>query len=171
LPASSPWHSTILCPGPSPVRELADRLREAASPAGGQRVLFVDQFEEAFTAGTDRPVQEGVGGPLLDLVDQQDIAVVLAIRADHLGRCATFPDLADRLAGNDILVGPMRDSELRRSAELPAPPPRGAAPRFPTWPSGWPATTSWSGPCATASCAAASNSPPSAPGSRPSPAS
>jgi DNA-binding SARP family transcriptional activator/WD40 repeat protein/class 3 adenylate cyclase len=120
LPAGSPWHSTILCPGPSPVRELADRLREAASPAGGQRVLFVDQFEEAFTAGADRPVQEEFVGRLLDLVDQQDIAVVLAIRADHLGRCATFPDLADRLAGNDVLVGPMRDSELRRSVELPA---------------------------------------------------
>jgi outer membrane protein assembly factor BamB len=45
---------------------------------------------------------------------------VLAVRADYLGRCAAHPDLATQLAGSDVLVGPMRDSELRRSVELPA---------------------------------------------------
>ena len=82
--------------------------------------MFVDQFEETFTAGADRGEQEEFIGRLLDLVDRPDTAVVLAIRADHLGRCATFPELADRLTGNDVLVGPMRDSELRRTVELPA---------------------------------------------------
>ena len=46
--------------------------------------------------------------------------VVLAVRADHLGRCAAHPALAALLDGNDVLVGPMRDGELRRAIELPA---------------------------------------------------
>ncbi len=89
-------------------------------PADGPRIVFVDQFEETFTAGADRDEQEEFIRRLLDLVDRPDMAVVLAIRADHLGRCATYPELVDRLTGNDVLVGPMRDSELRRTVELPA---------------------------------------------------
>ena len=36
------------------------------------------------------------------------------------GAAPPSPSLADRLTGNDVLVGPMRDSELRRTVELPA---------------------------------------------------
>jgi DNA-binding SARP family transcriptional activator/WD40 repeat protein/class 3 adenylate cyclase/energy-coupling factor transporter ATP-binding protein EcfA2 len=120
LPAGQQWRSTILCPGPHPAQELARRLHDADHPAGEPRIVFVDQFEETFTAGSDRTEQEEFIGRLLDLVDRPDTAVVLAIRADHLGRCATYPELADRLTGNDVLVGPMRDTELRRTVELPA---------------------------------------------------
>ena len=119
LPGAQPWRSAILCPGPHPARELAHRLHETGSPADGPRVVFVDQFEETFTAGAERREQDEFVAHLLDVVDQPDTAVVLAIRADHLDRCATFPELADRLDGNDVLVGPMRDSELRRTVELP----------------------------------------------------
>jgi WD40 repeat protein/DNA-binding SARP family transcriptional activator/class 3 adenylate cyclase len=119
LPAGEPWHSVIVCPGVHPSRELTNCLGPAPS-VGGPRVVFVDQFEETFTAGANRTEQEEFIGRLLDLASQPDTAVVLAIRADHLGRCATFPELADRLAGNDVLVSPMRDSELRRTVELPA---------------------------------------------------
>ncbi|MGH9216298.1 MAG: BTAD domain-containing putative transcriptional regulator, partial [Acidimicrobiales bacterium] len=120
LPRGRPWHSTIVCPGLHPARELTRRLHDADRPAGEPRIVFVDQFEETFTAGAERGEQEEFIGRLLDLADRPDTAVVLAIRADHLGRCATYPDLADRLTGNDVLVGPMRDSELRRTVELPA---------------------------------------------------
>jgi WD40 repeat protein len=114
------WRSSIVCPGPHPARELAHRVHESDRTAGGPRVVFVDQFEEMFIAGADRREHEEFITHLLDVVDQPDTAVVLAIRADHLGRCATYPELADRLTGNDVLVGPMRDSELRRTVELPA---------------------------------------------------
>jgi hypothetical protein len=120
LPAGQRWCATILCPGPHPARELARRLQEADRPAGAPRIVFVDQFEETFTAGAERLEQEEFITRLLDFVDRPDTAVVLAIRADHLGRCVTYPELADRLTGNDVLVGPMRDSELRRTVELPA---------------------------------------------------
>ncbi len=111
---------TIVCPGPHPAQELARQLHDPDRPAGQRRVVFVDQFEETFTAGADHGEQAEFIARLLDLVDQPDTLVVLAIRADHFGRCAAFPELADRLAGNDVLVGPMRDSELRRAVELPA---------------------------------------------------
>jgi WD40 repeat protein/DNA-binding SARP family transcriptional activator/class 3 adenylate cyclase len=119
-PGSPRWRSTILCPGSHPAGELHRRLQDADDPAREQRMVFVDQFEETFTAGADSEEQEDFIGRLLALVDVPNTCVVLAIRADHLGRCATFPELADRLTGNDVLVGPMRDSELRRTVELPA---------------------------------------------------
>jgi WD40 repeat protein/DNA-binding SARP family transcriptional activator/class 3 adenylate cyclase/energy-coupling factor transporter ATP-binding protein EcfA2 len=120
LPGAQPWRSAVLCPGTRPARELAHKLHEAGGPAGGPRVVFVDQFEETFTAGAVRHEQEEVVARLLDVADQPESAVVLAVRADHLDRCAAFPELVDRLDGNDVLVGPMRDSELRRTVELPA---------------------------------------------------
>jgi DNA-binding SARP family transcriptional activator/class 3 adenylate cyclase len=120
LPGGRPWRSTILCPGAHPARELARRLHDADRPAGEAQIVFVDQFEETFTAGAERGEQEEFIRRVLELVDRPDTAVVLAIRADHLGRCATYPELVDRLTGNDVLVGPMRDTELRRTVELPA---------------------------------------------------
>jgi DNA-binding SARP family transcriptional activator/class 3 adenylate cyclase/WD40 repeat protein len=119
LPGGQPRRSVIVCPGPHPAQELARCLGDDRSE-GASRVVFVDQFEATFAAGADRAEQDAFVGRLLELAGPADTAVVLAIRADHLGRCATFPELADRLAGNDVLVGPMRDSELRRTVELPA---------------------------------------------------
>jgi WD40 repeat protein len=120
LPGDERWHPDILCPGPHPARELSRGLQGAGQAEDEPRIVFVDQFEETFTAGADRGEQEEFIGRLLELVDRPATAVVLAIRADHLGRCAAYPALADRLTGNDVLVGPMRDSELRRTVELPA---------------------------------------------------
>ena len=120
-PGAERWRSTILCPGPHPAGELARRLHDADEPAGEPRVVFVDQFEETFTLGADRRRAGRVRRPpARPWSTSPDTSVVLAIRADHLGRCAAYPELADRLTGNDVLVGPMRDTELRRAVELPA---------------------------------------------------
>jgi DNA-binding SARP family transcriptional activator/class 3 adenylate cyclase/WD40 repeat protein/energy-coupling factor transporter ATP-binding protein EcfA2 len=120
LPGGVRWRSAVFCPGRHPAGELTRVLEYADRSAGERPIVFVDQFEETFTAGADRGEQEGFISRLLDLVDRPDTAVVLAIRADHIGRCATYPAFADRLTGNDVLVGPMRDSELRRTVEFPA---------------------------------------------------
>ncbi len=53
--------------------------------------------------------------------DPQGRAVVtVAVRADFYGRFAAFPQLAELLGANHVLVGPMQASELRRAVELPA---------------------------------------------------
>ena len=52
--------------------------------------------------------------------------VIVAVRADFYGRCAVHPELSRLLGANNVLVGPMRRDELRRSIELPGAPGRPA---------------------------------------------
>ncbi|WP_431902189.1 caspase, EACC1-associated type [Nonomuraea sp. bgisy101] len=68
-------------------------------------VLVVDQFEEAFIAGT----LPGFTG-----------RVVLGVRADFLGRCAAVPELRAGLERGPVVVGPMSADELRAAVERPA---------------------------------------------------
>jgi WD40 repeat protein len=82
--------------------------------------VLVDQFEETFTLGAGLDEQVEFIDRLLALSREPSTTVVLGVRADHLGRCAEHAELATQLASNDVLVGPMRDSELRRTVELPA---------------------------------------------------
>jgi WD40 repeat protein/DNA-binding SARP family transcriptional activator/class 3 adenylate cyclase/energy-coupling factor transporter ATP-binding protein EcfA2 len=119
LAGAEPWRTVALCPGAHPTEELAARLHRA--PAGGApRAVLVDQFEETFTLGAGPGEQIEFIDRLLALSREPWTTVVLAVRADHLGRCAAHAELATQLVGNDVLVGPMRDSELRRTVELPA---------------------------------------------------
>jgi WD40 repeat protein/energy-coupling factor transporter ATP-binding protein EcfA2 len=118
LTGAEPWRTVALCPGAHPTQELAARLHSV--PAGGPRAVLVDQFEETFTLGAGPDEQIEFIDRLLALSREPSTTVVLAVRADHLGRCAAHAELAKQLAGNDVLVGPMRDSELRRTVELPA---------------------------------------------------
>ena len=52
--------------------------------------------------------------------DDAQVRVVIALRSDFYSTCARYPWLADRISDNQILVGPMRRHELRRSIEGPA---------------------------------------------------
>ena len=94
-------------------------LREA--PAA-RLVILADQFEENFTLCTDDALRRAlienllhaatvVGGPTL---------VLLTMRADFLGKCATYPDLAAALSDSQELVGPMTEHELRKAIDHPA---------------------------------------------------
>lgn len=46
-------------------------------------------------------------------------SILIALRADFFGRLAAYPELADLVAPNHALVGPMTASELRRAIEGP----------------------------------------------------
>ncbi len=46
--------------------------------------------------------------------------MILAVRADYLGWCAQYQELASRVADGAVLVGPMSDDEVRRAVEGPA---------------------------------------------------
>jgi len=118
IAGTDPRQTLTMVPGPDPMRELKRRLRDR--DASSAFVLFVDQFEELFNLGASPAQQAEFVGALLAVAERTDAAVVLAIRADHLGRCAAHPELADALTGNDVLVGPMKETELRRTIELPA---------------------------------------------------
>ncbi|MEO6807628.1 MAG: WD40 repeat domain-containing protein, partial [Isosphaeraceae bacterium] len=85
-------------------------------------VVLVDQFEEVFTLCNDDPIRRAflanllhaatvVGGPTL---------VLLTMRADFLGHCAAYSELAAALSDDQELVGPMTEDELRMAIERPA---------------------------------------------------
>jgi WD40 repeat protein/DNA-binding SARP family transcriptional activator len=141
VPGADRWAQVIMTPGPHPGRELVRRLvgREtdgvdagslsdavdgacAGLPTGGGLVLFVDQFEEVFTACRDASEREAFLDALVGASNRAEgaVTVVVTIRSDYYGHFAAHQELADLLAANQVLVGAMSANELRRAIELPA---------------------------------------------------
>ncbi len=132
LPGSGGWRRLLLRPGERPLEELRrvlvsgakDPLAEAlnALPADGRLLLAVDQFEELFTACRSDAERAAFADTLARAAADPEgrALVVVALRADFYGRFAAFPALAELLGANQVLVGPMQGSELRRAVELPA---------------------------------------------------
>jgi WD40 repeat protein/DNA-binding SARP family transcriptional activator len=120
LPGSSSWTQVLLRPGEHPVCALEDET--AAAPPRGRLVLAVDQFEEVFVACSDERERAAFVDALVACArDPRRRALVLvAIRADFYGRCASYPELWRLVGANQVPVGPMRRDELRRAIERPA---------------------------------------------------
>ena len=47
-------------------------------------------------------------------------AVVLTMRADFYGQCARYAGLRAALSDHQLLIGPLREEELREAIEAPA---------------------------------------------------
>ena len=82
----------------------------------GTGLLVVDQFEELFTACEDLDERER----FIDRLLATERPVAIAMRADFYGDCAGHLGLATAVAANQVLLGPMRDDELRRAIVEPA---------------------------------------------------
>jgi class 3 adenylate cyclase/WD40 repeat protein len=143
LPGSERWTVALLRPGEHPLREL-DRALWAALPKptlehvakdavplvslnavlgdGERLVVIADAFEETFTVCTNEQERAAFLAALIDAATDArgKVVVVLAIRADYYGRCADNARLADLLAANHVLVGPMSADEYRRAIVQPA---------------------------------------------------
>jgi WD40 repeat protein/DNA-binding SARP family transcriptional activator len=118
----------------SPTTDASGKARQAPTPepaagewvwralAGAERLLLVvDQFEEVFTTCRDEGERTAFFAALTEAAwADRSVTVVVAVRADFYGHCAAVPGLAGLLAANHVLVGPMRQDELRRAIELPA---------------------------------------------------
>ncbi|WP_460367989.1 caspase, EACC1-associated type, partial [Actinocorallia lasiicapitis] len=97
-----------------------DGVAEETSTRGDGEVA-----EEAFTRGDDGVAEEafarGGGGVVEEVVRRAGVGglIVLAVRADFLGRCAEHPVLRRALAA-PFVVGPMDEAELREAVERPA---------------------------------------------------
>jgi WD40 repeat protein/tRNA A-37 threonylcarbamoyl transferase component Bud32 len=132
LPGSEGWRRVLLRPGERPLQELRrilvsgapDPLAEAldALPGDGRLLLAVDQLEELFTACHSDSERSAFAKALARAASDPDgrAVVVAALRADFYGRFAAYPELAALLGANQVLVGPLQASELRRVVELPA---------------------------------------------------
>jgi len=106
------------------------RMALNAAPAEARLLVVVDQFEEVFTY---RPEDEkkkeafakGRDAFFANLLHAAAapgarVAVVLTMRSDFLGPCASFERLNNVLNAHLIQVGPMREDELRAAIEQPA---------------------------------------------------
>jgi hypothetical protein len=85
-------------------------------------VVVVDQFEEVFTLCRKEEFREALIRNLLYAakVAQGQTVVVLTMRADFYGKCASNAELAAAFSDHHILVGAMTGEELRRAIESPA---------------------------------------------------
>jgi WD40 repeat protein/class 3 adenylate cyclase len=120
LPGSERWRSVVIRPGAHPIAAL-DSLPIPEADGDERLVLVIDQFEELFTICQDEEERDRFVDQIVATAGDPDRAVVvLALRADFSGECATFPELAELLAANLVLVGPMHADALRRAVELPA---------------------------------------------------
>ncbi|MEP6759291.1 MAG: BTAD domain-containing putative transcriptional regulator, partial [Actinomycetota bacterium] len=120
LPGSDRWAYALIRPGEHPLESFAAALVVPESP--NRLLLAVDQFEETFTACQDEAERTAFLDVLTEaaLVPDGAVTIVLAMRSDYYGRCAEHRALASLLAADQILVGPMNETELRRAIELPA---------------------------------------------------
>jgi WD40 repeat protein/class 3 adenylate cyclase len=98
-------------PGDAPLQRLAE--------AGSASLVAVDQLEELFTLCDDEAERFEFLDALLGL-PSDEVTVVLSLRADFYAPASRHPGLAAALQDYQLLVGPMRDEELRRAIELPA---------------------------------------------------
>jgi len=106
------------------------RMALNAAPAESRLLVVVDQFEELFTYRPEGEKKKEAfakdrDGFLANLLHAAAapggrVAVVLTMRSDFLGPCASFERLNDVLNAHLIQVGPMREDELRAAIELPA---------------------------------------------------
>ncbi|MGM0386040.1 MAG: helix-turn-helix domain-containing protein, partial [Actinomycetota bacterium] len=101
----------LLTPGTHPVAAL--------DAAGEARAVVVDQAEEMFTAGADADERHAFLARLAGLA-ASGTPVVLGLRADFYAAALREPELARALQENQLVVGPMTASELRRAIVEPA---------------------------------------------------
>ncbi|HTT27462.1 MAG TPA: BTAD domain-containing putative transcriptional regulator [Solirubrobacteraceae bacterium] len=129
LPGSAGWRQVLLRPGERPCAELSralggeelDVVLAGVTPSD-RLVVAVDQLEELFTVCE----HEGERVAFLDQLaaaacdTERRLLIVVALRADFYGRCATYTRFAELLSSSHALVGPMSRQELARAIELPA---------------------------------------------------
>ena len=131
LPALADRHTALafayMTPGGDPLaqfdqtlkspRLLAPPLENDHPPTEPTPILVVDQFEELFTLTHPRDRQAFVDR-LLSLVETQ--LVVLTMRADFWGECASYPALKETMLAHQELIPPMDEGELRSAMEQQA---------------------------------------------------
>ncbi|OEU90822.1 hypothetical protein DB35_04575 [Streptomyces abyssalis] len=117
---AAPAAVRILTPGAEPLRTHADRLTPVAD-TDADTWLIVDQFEELYTLGAGPADRDAFIDRLVAATEADSrLRVVIAVRADFLGRCAEHPGLTAALQDATLLAGPMSRAELREAIVRPA---------------------------------------------------
>jgi Novel STAND NTPase 1 len=150
LPGSSLWPTMVFTPTAHPLAALAAQIAELTGAdsatlaeeltvnpqqagailrgrldgedPGARVVVVVDQFEELFTLCTDDQQRRTFIELLAQLADPPHPVglVVVGVRADFYASCANYSHLRTALQDNQLVVGPMSDTELRAAIRNPA---------------------------------------------------
>ncbi|MFI1932444.1 helix-turn-helix domain-containing protein [Streptomyces sp. NPDC020330] len=108
----------ICTPGSNPVSKLAPLLVPADTD--GDTLLIIDQFEELFTLQNDRLLQNQVIDRVLTACTTERLRVLIAVRADFFGYCASHPGLARVINQAHLLTAAMTREQLRAVVIRPA---------------------------------------------------
>jgi WD40 repeat protein len=109
-----------LTPGADPQAALARQLA-TAPPTDADTLLVVDQLEELFTLCTDSTRREAFVADLAAIRDARPhLHLVLTLRADFWGDCASHPALKRPMQAHQELIAPLDTAELRTAMEQQA---------------------------------------------------
>ena len=126
-----------LCTSEQATQELAKGakgLHRLISPANAPCVFVVDQFEQVFTPSQDPAKRKQFFDCLLGATDSDSLRdkggwgrsatsplrVIITMRADFLGKCAEYPQLAKLIETHQAIVTEMKEAELREAIGKPA---------------------------------------------------
>jgi class 3 adenylate cyclase/WD40 repeat protein len=102
--------------GVSAARLITPGAEPSLPPDDPGTLLVVDQFEELYTQCRDAEQRSAFIGRLLTRAGP----VAIGVRADFYAELSADPGLARAVAANQVLLGPMRDVDLRRAIAEPA---------------------------------------------------
>jgi WD40 repeat protein len=101
---------------------LSVELALADSPPGERVLVIVDQLEEVFTLCNDESQRRQLFATLLDATSAPGgrTVVIVTMRADFYARCAAYPEFAQLVTAQQMLIGPIDADGLRQAIEEPA---------------------------------------------------
>ena len=101
---------------------LTARLALHDAPEAHRLFVLIDQFEEIFTLCNDEAARRQLIDNVLyaTSVAEGRTIVVLTMRADFYGQCASYPGLRAAISDHQSLIGPLSEEELREVIETPA---------------------------------------------------
>jgi WD40 repeat protein/energy-coupling factor transporter ATP-binding protein EcfA2 len=97
------------------VDPLAQLQASLAQVQNHPYILVVDQFEEVFTLCKEKDKQQNFIDELPRFAQNQ--RVILTMRADFWGECATYPELRNLMEKQQKLIAPMNATELRNAID------------------------------------------------------
>jgi WD40 repeat protein len=119
--------SLVDLPLESGIERWVEQLTQLIASLEHERVvLVVDQFEECFTmcqgSEEQEKERERFFACLLGAVEQSKnkLCLVLGMRADFLGRCAEYGELAHKIDQHLVTVKPMTRTEIEEAISKPA---------------------------------------------------
>jgi hypothetical protein len=101
---------------------LTARLVLHNTPEAHRLFVLIDEFEEIFTLCNQETARRQLIDNVLYATSVADgrTIVVLTMRADFYGQCASYPGLRAAISDHQSFIGSLSEDELREVIEIPA---------------------------------------------------